>query len=314
MIASGTTIERIVRGWRSRRASETGATSDSSMSGTGSRVSGHRAPEGVVERGGGLHGVGPYRARAAVRHRTKVLPVACVAHGAAPAGAPARPMAGRGRSRACALDDLGDRREEPREVGRPAGHELTAGEGREQAIGRGRVAVERGVGDADLDERVGVGDGDDRLGVLGGERDGLLVAVADQPGVVALDPVHERRDLGEPSRSRDSDPRNVSNGCGIPTRPPCARAAAIVSTGDRPGGMASLEEEADEVAIGGLDLLADDDRQPVGRGACASRAPSIRSWSVMARWVRPRCGRQRGRRRRAWTGNRSWRACGSAGR
>ena len=91
MIPSGTTIDRMVRGWRSRLASETGATSDSEISGTGSRVSGAGTSVGVIDGGGRLHGVRPYRSGRAVRHRTMVLPVGRPAHGRGSGGRAGRP-------------------------------------------------------------------------------------------------------------------------------------------------------------------------------------------------------------------------------
>ena len=38
-----------------------------------------------------------------------------------------------------------------------------------------------------------------------------------------------------------------------------------------PGGTRSLEEDGDQVAVGRLDLLADDDRQPVRRGVAGAQ-------------------------------------------
>ena len=108
-----------------------------------------------------------------------------------------------------------------------------------------------------------------------------------------------RRARGQPRPvagvARAREPRKRSNGCGMPTRPP-SRGPRRSSR--RPTGRAATAARGtgDQVAVGGPDLLADDDRQ-VGRlaGATsrASSAPSIRSWSVIARWVRPR--RRRGR-------------------
>ena len=92
--------------------------------------------------------------------------------------------------------------------------------------------------------------------------------------------------------SRRSDPRMRSNGCGMPTRPPCSRAAAIVSAAVMPGRMADREIGADEIAVGGLDLLADDDRQ-AGRRRVASGERAIDPIVVRDDQVRqaPRRGR-----------------------
>ncbi len=50
----------------------------------------------------------------------------------------------------------------------------------------------------------------------------------------------------------------------MPTRPPCSRTAAIVSSAGSPGGTGLVEEEGDQVAVGGLDLLAHDHVSPSG--------------------------------------------------
>src|SRR6185369_16126277 len=47
-----------------------------------------------------------------------------------------------------------------------------------------------------------------------------------------------------PSLPASSDPRYLSNGCGIPTRPPCARIAAIASAGASPLSIASVRNTA----------------------------------------------------------------------
>ncbi len=62
--------------------------------------------------------------------------------------------------------------------------------------------------------------------------------------------------------SRSNDPRIRSNGCGIPTSPPCSRTAAIVSTADSPGGIAFSRKTQIRSPSRGLDLFPDDHRQP----------------------------------------------------
>ena len=76
MIASGTTIDRIVRGWVSRRPSEIGATSVGSISRASTSDSGSWWWPNVGSSGrGGLHRTGPYRTVRPVGHRSMVLPV-----------------------------------------------------------------------------------------------------------------------------------------------------------------------------------------------------------------------------------------------
>ena len=73
------------------------------------------------------------------------------------------------------------------------------------------------------------------------------------------------------------EPRYLSNGCGMPTRPPWARTSSIVSRGRPARRHGTLEEQRDEIPVGGPDLLAHDDRQPSGAASRARSAPSIRS-------------------------------------
>ena len=146
---------------------------------------------------------------------------------------------GQSRGRANAIcpgpvDQLGQRRPGPDEVARPAGHELGRSKRRQQPGRRRGIAVERRVGDPDLHDRVRVG-----------HRDAGRLMFRRTP------PAHCHGRRAErcgprPSRpaardchraSRRIDPRIRSNGCGIPTRPPCSRAAATVSAADSPGGI-----------------------------------------------------------------------------
>ena len=63
-----------------------------------------------------------------------------------------------------------------------------------------------------------------------------------------------------------ASPRNRSNGCGMPTS--AALLAGRARSSRRPAapaGCARSRNAHDQVAVGGLDLLADDDGQPVGR-------------------------------------------------
>ena len=108
---------------------------------------------------------------------------------------------------------------------------------------------------------MGVGDRDARQ--LVGEREGggLLVALADHdPGIVRLDPVHERRDgiehLVAEERAAEAvervgNPHEAALGANRRRSPRPAKAA----------GNVLLEKRADEVAVARPDLLADDDRQ-----------------------------------------------------
>ena len=92
MIASGTTIERIVRGWRSLWASETGATSDSSMVGIGSRMSGTLRPWASSSAGVDSMDPDPTGRVLVLRHRTMVLSVGRVTHGRDSGGRAGRPL------------------------------------------------------------------------------------------------------------------------------------------------------------------------------------------------------------------------------
>ena len=194
MMATGMAIEMIVRGWRSRRPSDIcSASGPPRRSGRGrssASVVLRRAPDsGLRGSTAGVASMGPDGTVA----RARCLPSA---------DGPARPGHARpGRSLRAAdagvaaqpIDALGDRRPEPDAVGRPTGHEVAVGQRRRAARPAcRRVAIERGVGDADLEHGVRVGHGDAGQPVLPGERRGLLVAVADEPGVVDLDPVDER--------------------------------------------------------------------------------------------------------------------------
>ena len=149
---------------------------------------------------------------------------------------------------ACSVDQLGQRRPGPDDVAGPARDELDRVEGSEQPVRCRRVAAERRVGDPDLEDGVGVRDRDAGQVVAEREFGGLFVALADEPGVVRLDPVDEGTSVAIRA-SRNSDPRCESNGCGMPTRPPCSRTAAIASVGGQAGRHGTLQEEPDEIAV-----------------------------------------------------------------
>ena len=186
------------------------------------------------------------------------------------------------------LDDLGRPASEADEVGRAAGHELARSAapraGRPAWTGRRRARV----GDADLEDRVGVRDGDAGQPVLARELGRLLVAAADEPGVVGLDPVDERRPATSSravfaeraaeavERVRDAD-----------------QAALLAGRGDRLGratGRAGwprsrkTQMRSPSLVLTSSPTMTVSPRAP--RRARAS-APSIRSWSVIARWVSP---------------------------
>ncbi len=140
--------------------------------------------------------------------------------------------------------------------------------------GRRGVAAHRGVRDPDLEHRVGVRHGDARTARLERERRRTLVAAAaHDAGVVDLDPVDVLGDLRERLVAAERSTGTDRRGGECPTRPPCSRIAAMASTIDSPGGTASVEEQADQVAFPDPDLLADDDGQPV---RARRRAPRTR--------------------------------------
>ena len=176
-----------------------------------------------------------------------------------PSRSSARPPAGRGRCRAAAGC--------PWRPGSRAGPRRSPGRGRArrspgppEARRRRRVAIERGVGHADLEDRVRVGHGDTGQAVLVGELGGRLVAAAEQAGVVDLDPVDERGQgshLGVAERaSRASGRTGAGYRRGHPA--PVRRRSSPPPTTRRDG---AFQVGADEVAVAGLHLLADDDRQ-----------------------------------------------------
>ena len=249
---------------------------------------------GAFERGCRLHRTRPYRT--GLRRRPPD-------HGPDDRVRPCRSgllslmPAGRGSPRLCdgldaavptdPVDALGDRRPEADEEGRAPRDDLGARERGEQPGRRRRIAVEGGVGDADLHDRMRVGDRDAGQPVLERERLRVLVAMPDDARVVRLDPVDERRQARHRA-SRSSDPRIRSNGCGIPTSPPCSRAAAIVSTADSPGGIARSRKtqiRSPSVVLTSSPTMT---VRPAGASSRASSATSIRSWSVIARCVSPR--------------------------
>src|SRR3954452_6073664 len=88
--------------------------------------------------------------------------------------------------------------------------------------------------------------------------------------------------------SRSNEPRIRSKGCGMPTKPPCSLAAAIVSIADNPGGIGLSRNRQIRSPSR---VLTSSPTMTVSSGAasaCASCATSIRSWSVIARCVNPR--------------------------
>ena len=97
--------------------------------------------------------------------------------------------------------------------------------------------------------------------------------------------------------SRSIELRCRSNGCGMPTRPPCARAAAIVSAAGRPGARArsrNRQMRSPSAVFTSSPMITVSPGAP-GREPRARRR-SV-SWSVIARWVRPRAAA-------AWTWSR----------
>ena len=98
------------------------------------------------------------------------------------------------------------------------------------------------------------------------------------------------------SSPRPTEPRKRSKGCAIPTRPPWARTAAIACAGDRPGGIASSRNTPIRsplvVRISWPTITCRPGASAAARDR-ASTAPSMRSWSVIARCVRPRAAAAR---------------------
>ena len=93
--------------------------------------------------------------------------------------------------------------------------------------------------------------------------------------------------------SMSSEPRRRSNGCGIPTRPPCSRTAATVSAADIPGATARSRYAAMRSPSAVLTSSPTMTVSPAGAAARAASAPSIRSWSVTTRCVNPRAAAAR---------------------
>ena len=81
-------------------------------------------------------------------------------------------------------------------------------------------------------------------------------------GVVGLDPVDRAGQRLEPARRTSDEPRNRSNGCGMPTSPPWARTCGDRLRGRQArAGSSRSRKSAIRSPVGGPDLLADDDRQ-----------------------------------------------------
>jgi len=158
------------------------------------------------------------------------------------------------------LDDLRQGRHETDEIGAPSSHRLGRGESRQESGGGAGIAIDDRVGDPDLDRRVGVRDRHAGQPVKGGELTGPLVAGAQESRIVHLDPVDEGG--------------QASDLCVAPERP--SKSVEGMRHPDEPALLADLpdrilrrqprrhrvdEEDADEVALGRPDLLADDDGQ-----------------------------------------------------
>ena len=227
MIASGTTIDRIVRGWRQplpdrdlRRRRWTRARARrrairvrgfgccASSAGVASIASEPSEPSGspAIGRRSCPSGplmprrrdrVGPARTSAGATRpfpRTRLTPLASG-------------VQSRTKKRGAARDDLD-----------------VAGQCGQQPGRCRRVAVERDVGDPDLHDRMRIGDRDAGQAELERELGGLLVALADEPRVVRLDPV-DRAARCAPSTRRAAASRasgRTDAGCrpGRPARGP----------------------------------------------------------------------------------------------
>ena len=115
-------------------------------------------------------------------------------------------------------------------VARP-GTSSRRGERGEQPGRRRRVALEHGVGDADLEDRVGVGDGDAGQAVLAGELGRPLVAVADRRA----------------ARCGSRPSRRAARAPAIRVVAPCERAAEAVERMRDPDEAALLADRGDRL-------------------------------------------------------------------
>ena len=223
--------------------------------------------------GADLHGSRGYRLARSVRHRPMVLSIG-PAHDGPSAGPPSSTASGwmrprpRDRWTTLAIGVMS----RTTKLARPgtSSAEASAASSPAGVDGSPSRAV---YATADLEDRVGVGDGDDRS----------LRVRARTPSparcrcrrAARCGPRPSRRAARAPPSPRRAGATRAADrtDAGCRPEPPCSRAAAIVSTARQPGRDGPLEEDADEVAVGGLDLLADDDRQPVGRSLARPRAP-----------------------------------------
>ncbi len=226
-------------------------------------------------------------------HRPMVLFVAGSAHGSSRTsfdsglgGGPTRPLP---RARWMSLASGVQAR--ITRLARP-GISSTPAQRGEQAGRRARIAVEAGVGDRHLQDGVGVRDGDAGQAVLRGRIRPLARCRRRPAGRCASRPSRRSR-RSPPSRgSRSSDPRRRSNGCGSPDE-----ATLRAGRRDRLGRRQArrdrlLQEEADEVAVAGPHLFADDDGQ-AGRRQRASLQRAVDPIVVGDRQVRqPPIGRR----------------------
>ena len=96
-----------------------------------------------------------------------------------------------------------------------------------------------------------------------------------------------RRRSGSPRQSPCLCHQRGANGCATIARPPCAWMSATVSAAGRPGRHELRRPQAEDVAVGALDLLADHDLDAVV--GARSRPPRARPrWCCGRRWRRRR--------------------------
>ena len=177
-----------------------------------------------------------------------------------------------------AVDELCDGCEGPDDIRGPAGHKLDVGQGGEQPFGGRRVPVDAPCTRRRPRRRCARRTRRRRAGPSRA-RTRPPARCPSPPTTRALCASTQSTSGAIASRrgSLSIEPRKRSNGCGMPDQPALRRGPRRSSSrGGQPGRDGALEEQRDQVAVGGLDLLADDDREPV-RAPRRERAAPPRS-------------------------------------